>query len=179
MTLHPSRQCYSALLCICKTNMRACCAHELFWLPRIPRFNIAAVRQNFVLIHGLEDRLAFTCSHEEHETNLCEYRRMVTSKLNPKILDFASEIYQRYHGQKSPNLKWLFITLASCSTATIRPSGSLHVHPFPFRGSHARGARRRSSWRIPSYAVLQCRKGRAEWGAPLNRAADRLRVDPQ
>jgi hypothetical protein len=62
----------------------------------IPRFIIAAVMPIFVLINGLEDRLAFARSHEEHEGNLSEYRRMVTSKLNPKLLNFASEVYQRY-----------------------------------------------------------------------------------
>jgi hypothetical protein len=65
------------------------------WLPK---YIIAAVMPIFVLINGLEDRLAFGHSHEQHESNinLSEYRRIVTSKLNPKIFDFASEVYQRY-----------------------------------------------------------------------------------
>ena len=65
------------------------------WLPR---FIIAAVMPIFATINGLEDRLAFGHSHEAHESNLnlSEYRRMVTSKLNPRMLDFASEVYQRY-----------------------------------------------------------------------------------
>ena len=47
----------------------------------------------FLFINGLEDRLAFGNSHAEHDgnLNLSEYRRMVTSKLNPKMLDFASD----------------------------------------------------------------------------------------
>ena len=64
----------------------------------IPKYIIAAVMPIFVLINGLEDRLAFGHSHEQHESNinLSEYRRIVTSKLNSNVLNFASEVYQRY-----------------------------------------------------------------------------------
>lgn len=61
------------------------------WLPNMI---IAAVLPIFVLINGIEDRLAFDHKHEWHESNsnLSEYRRMVTSKLNPKVPDFASDV---------------------------------------------------------------------------------------
>jgi hypothetical protein len=63
------------------------------WLPKNI---IAAVMPLFLVINGLEDRLAFGHRHEgqQSNSNLSEYRRIITSKLNSKVtvMDFRSDV---------------------------------------------------------------------------------------
>ena len=70
----------------------------------IPGYFFAAAMSTFLFINGLEDRLAFARIHEKHDyipsvsalSNLAEYRRIVTSKFDPKFFEFATDMYQNH-----------------------------------------------------------------------------------
>ena len=62
------------------------------WLPA---FVVAALMPVFLLINGLEDRIAFGgCGHRS-DPRFAEYRRMVMG-LESGMLDMGSEVYARY-----------------------------------------------------------------------------------
>jgi hypothetical protein len=63
------------------------------WFPALV---VAALMPIFLLINGLEDRIAFGGGGYGSDPRLSEYRRIVMGKLGSGILDFGSEVYARY-----------------------------------------------------------------------------------
>jgi hypothetical protein len=92
-----------ALYQVCLTVTPSSCfsSHKLtidiaLFTGWLPKYFIASVMPLFLFINGLEDRLAFGHSHrgQESNSNLSEYRRIITSKLDSQmpVMDFRSEV---------------------------------------------------------------------------------------